>query len=165
MRIKSEELRLLYGDNLVIVDDVFTAQSIQRVCAAYAPKLVVIDQLAEFIWHDPNESRVIWYGKVVKHLRHYVANNLDCPVILNHHINRAVEVREDKRPQLSDLRDSGEVENRSDVVLLCYREDIYSGRDANQYEVPMEVRVAKNRQGETGGVAVLNFNLKEQWFS
>lgn len=165
LKIASEELRYKYGKNLIIVDDVYTIEGIHQICSQYRPGLVLIDQLAEFLWHDPKESKVSWYGKVVKYLRHYVCLGLDVPLIMNHQLNRAVEGLDDKRPQLAHLRDSGEVEQRSDNVLLMYRQDLYDGRGPEQWDVPVEIKIAKNRQGESGGVAVLNYNLKEQWFS
>lgn len=166
-RIKaaSADLRYKYANNLIIIDSAFTVQDIHQISAQYRPVLVLIDQLGDIVWHNPSESQVVWYGLAVKHLRHYVARGLDVPVILNHHINRAVEAREDKKPQLSDLRWSGDIEQKADVVLLAYRRDMWDGRGAEQYDVPLEIKVAKNRQGEAGGTAVLNYNLKEQWFS
>lgn len=165
LKVASADLRHKYAKNLIIVDDVYTIEGIHQICAQYRPSLVLVDQLAEFIWHDPKESKVSWYGKVVKYLRHYVCLGLDIPLLMNHQLNRAVEGLDDKRPQLAHLRDSGEIEQRSDNVLLVYRQDMYEGRGPEQWDVPAEVKVAKSRQGVAGEVAVLNYNLKEQWFT
>ena len=66
---------------------------------------------------------------------------------------------------LSDFRSSGEVEQRADVAWLLYRDDVYFGRGFGQVNVPMEVNIAKNRQGDMGEAVVLNYDLKQQWFT
>lgn len=79
-----------------------------------------------------------------------MAKELDVPVICLSQLSRANEKREDKRPMLSDLRDSGAIEQDADIVLFLHREDYYSeeGEDANPNEA--ECIIAKNRHGETG---------------
>lgn len=165
IKIASEELRYKYGKNLIIVDSAYTVSEMHQISAQYRPDLVLIDQLGDIVWHDPRESPVIWYGKAIEYIRHYIAKGLDVPIIINHHLNRSLEAREDKRPTLADLRWSGDIEQKGDVILLLYRRDQHEGRGVEQYDVPVEVKVAKNRQGDAGGVAVLNYNLEQQWFT
>jgi replicative DNA helicase len=69
-----------------------------------------------------------------------------------HQLNRANETRTDKRPQLSDLRDSGTVEQDSDIVLLVHREDYYDKESPRAGEG--DFIIAKNRNGETDTVTV-----------
>ena len=69
---------------------------------------------------------------------------LNVPVLVAHQLNRALEIRQDKRPQLFDLRDSGRIEEDADLVLLLYRESYYRD-DANDIT---EILIAKQRQGE-----------------
>lgn len=78
-----------------------------------------------------------------------IAKELDIPVIALAQLNRSVENRADKRPQLSDLRDSGSVEQDSDVVMFLYRDDYYNP-DTSELPNQMEVIVAKHRNGPTG---------------
>ncbi len=79
-----------------------------------------------------------------------MAKELDVPVICLSQLSRANEKREDKRPMLSDLRDSGAIEQDADIVMFLYREDYYKEESENRNIA--ECIVAKNRHGETGKV-------------
>ena len=79
-----------------------------------------------------------------------MAKELNVPVICLSQLSRANEKREDKRPMLSDLRDSGAIEQDADIVLFIYREDYY--REDTENKNIAECIVAKNRHGETGKV-------------
>ena len=79
------------------------------------------------------------------------ARELNCPVIALSQLSRAAEQRTEKKPQLSDLRDSGAIEQDADVVLLMFREDYYSENENNDLQdSKADIRVAKNRNGSTG---------------
>lgn len=82
-----------------------------------------------------------------------LARELNCPVMILSQLSRQVEMRGDKRPQLSDLRDSGAIEQDADVVMMLYREKYYDAEAESRYcgegEEIMEVHVAKNRNGQT----------------
>ncbi len=79
------------------------------------------------------------------------ARELNCPVIALSQLSRATEQRTEKKPQLSDLRDSGAIEQDADVVLLMFREDYYSDNENNDMaNSNADIRVAKNRNGSTG---------------
>jgi replicative DNA helicase len=162
---ESEKLATALGGNLLIQDEVSTLQEISRVCVQVMPDLVVIDQLPDIVWHDPSESEVSWYGKACKYIRQNVARRLNVPVILIHQLSRKVEERTDKRPILSDLRWSGEVEQRADVVLMCYRDDYYHGRLPDENNVVFELWIRKNRQGVQDACVFLTYDLSAQWFT
>ena len=79
-----------------------------------------------------------------------LVRELNVPVICLSQLSRAVEKREDKRPMLSDLRESGAIEQDADIVLFIYRDDYYD--DESEEKNNAEVIIAKNRHGATGSV-------------
>lgn len=79
-----------------------------------------------------------------------VAHELNCPVIALSQLSRETERRVEKKPQLSDLRDSGAIEQDADVVILLYREDYYQSERTDLDSIA-EIKIAKNRNGVTGG--------------
>ncbi|MBQ3446204.1 MAG: DnaB-like helicase C-terminal domain-containing protein, partial [Synergistaceae bacterium] len=80
-----------------------------------------------------------------------VAVELNCPVIALSQLSRQTENRVDKKPQLSDLRDSGAIEQDADTVILLYREDYYTESEGSGLmDSQADIRVAKNRNGMTG---------------
>jgi replicative DNA helicase len=113
-------------------------------------KLVVIDYL-QLIEpenrRDPRQEQVAQISRRLKHL----ARELDIPVIALAQVNRASEDRQDHRPRLSDLRESGSIEQDADTVYLLHRPDRY---EPGQQEGIIEVIVAKNRNGPVGEVTL-----------
>lgn len=79
-----------------------------------------------------------------------MAVSLNVPVVCLCQLSRKIEERKDKKPMLSDLRDSGAIEQDADGVLFLYREDYYTGGPADGFPSPVELTVAKNRHGKTG---------------
>lgn len=89
-----------------------------------------------------------------------IAKELDIPVICLSQLNRAVESRQDKKPQLSDIRESGSIEQDADVVMLLHRPEFYGIEKFTDDELcfnKAEIIIAKNRNGSTGSVK-LYFN-------
>ncbi|MEH7490694.1 DnaB-like helicase C-terminal domain-containing protein [Neobacillus niacini] len=85
-----------------------------------------------------------------------MAKDFDCPVICLAQLNRSVESRADKRPMMSDIRESGSVEQDADVILFLYRDRYYNKESQNN---SLEVIVSKNRNGQVGTVEV-NYSEK-----
>ena len=81
-----------------------------------------------------------------------MAKEFDCPVVVLSQLSRAVEQRQDKQPMMSDLRDSGNIEQDADVVCFLYRDDYYV-RDS-ELSNHLEITVAKHRNGPVGGFTV-----------
>jgi replicative DNA helicase len=80
-----------------------------------------------------------------------LARELDIPVVALSQLSRAVETRSDQRPKLSDLRDSGSIEQDADVVMFIYREDVVKGERSNKPNIA-EIIIAKQRNGPTGQI-------------
>lgn len=113
--------------------------------------LVIIDYLQLMQSDRKIDNKVNEVADISRAMK-IMAKELNVPVICCAQLSRASEKRgEDKRPVLSDLRDSGAIEQDADVVLLLYRDDYYKTTDKDNQEVNIaEVIVAKNRHGETG---------------
>ena len=85
-----------------------------------------------------------------------LARELDVPVVVLSQLNRAAEGREGHRPRMSDLRESGSIEQDADVIILLHREDYYHRGDPEWEENnTAEVIIAKQRNGPTGTVELM----------
>lgn len=123
----------------------------KRLKIKYGLDVVFIDHLGYLKPINPNAPRVQQVGEITKQAK-AIAKELDVSVVLLSQLSRAVEQRQDKHPQLSDLRDSGNIEEDTDTVLFLYRDDYYAEREKRTSSKPdtIEVGIAKNRDGEAG---------------
>ena len=115
--------------------------------------LIIVDylQLMSGSGNGKMESRQQEISEISRSLK-IMAKELNVPVIALSQLSRACEARQDKKPLLSDLRDSGAIEQDADVVMFLFREHYYDS-DHQPLEVEdAEVIIAKNRQGETGSI-------------
>ncbi len=117
--------------------------------------LIIIDylQLIKPGLHGANRNWALIVGEIVRELRD-LAGELDVPIVLISQLNRSVESRDNKRPMLSDLRDSGNIEEFADVVMFLYRDEYYHPDLAVELGTTGEVEIifAKQRKGPTGTV-------------
>ncbi|MDH5636879.1 MAG: DnaB-like helicase C-terminal domain-containing protein, partial [Nitrospinota bacterium] len=112
--------------------------------------LIVVDYLQLMDSRGKVESRVQEVSGITRSLK-MLAKELDVPVVVISQLSRKVEDRVggQKRPQLSDLRESGSIEQDADVVLFVYREDYYT-RDKPEIENTAEIIIGKQRNGPLG---------------
>ena len=114
--------------------------------------LILIDYLQLMEGEGNNESRQQEISKISRSLK-IIAKELDCPVVALSQLSRAPEQRADHRPMLSDLRESGAIEQDADIVMFLYRDEYYHP-DSERKNIG-EVIIAKNRHGETGSVELV----------
>ena len=148
---------ILANRNIYINDDSnLTAIDFRTRCRRFKTKhpelsLVIVDYLQLMSSgegrSDGRQQEVSDISRMLK----ATARELNCPVIALSQLSRAAEQRTEKKPQLSDLRDSGAIEQDADVVLLLFREDYYSENENNNLQdSKADIRIAKNRNGSTG---------------
>lgn len=119
----------------------------RRIKRKHGLSLVVIDYLQ--LMSDGGDTRNNEISAITRKFK-LMAKDLDLPVILLSQLSRKVEERADKRPMLSDLRDSGAIEQDADVVVMMYRDEYYHPDTPNKGVA--EANLAKQRMGETGVV-------------
>ena len=128
----------------------------RRLKAQHGLDLVVLDYL-QLMSHPKAESRQLEISAISRSLK-ALARELDVPVIALSQLSRAVEQREPPRPMLSDLRESGSIEQDADIVMMLYRPEYYAKGDvAPEDKGKAEVIIAKHRNGPTGEVRLQFF--------
>ncbi|KPA10053.1 replicative DNA helicase [Candidatus Magnetomorum sp. HK-1] len=118
--------------------------------------LIIIDYLQLMRTSDKAERRDLAIGEISGSLK-ALAKELNVPVIALSQLNRKLEERGDKRPILSDLRESGSLEQDADLVIFIYRDEVYNKDEANPNKGLAEILLRKQRNGPTGDI-ILRFN-------
>ncbi len=134
-------------------------QKCRRLQAERGLSLIIVDYLQLMRGSNRRpENRVQEISEIARTLK-TTARLLKVPIIALSQLSRAVENRDDKRPQLSDIRESGSIEAEADIVMMLYRDSYYKAKEENRREVEnfedietAEVIIAKHRNGPTGVV-------------
>lgn len=144
------------SETQIFIDDTPSITSLQlrtkarRLYAEHDLDLIMIDYLQLMSAERSASNRVQEISEISRGLKG-LARELDIPVVAASQLSRAVEQRQDKRPQLSDLRDSGSIEQDADVVIFIYRDEYYNPETSERPNIA-EVNVAKHRNGPTAMV-------------
>ncbi len=128
------------------------------------PQIIFIDYLQLMKSDIPTNDRRVEVETISRDLKN-IANETGSVIVLLSQLNRGVESRNDKRPMMSDLKESGGIEADANMIMMLYREDYYDREavDVLSGKSEVEVNIAKNKDGETG-VIKLDFYKKIQRF-
>ncbi len=153
--LKLVESARTIGNSNLIIDDTssISISELRSKCRKYKLEhnlgLVIIDYLQLMSGSKKSESRQQEISEISRSLK-ALAREINAPVIALSQLSRAVEQRPDKRPMLSDLRESGAIEQDADVVMFIYRDDYYN-HDSEEAGVS-EIIIGKQRNGPTGTI-------------
>jgi len=148
----------VFGDTHIYLDDTPAITPLQlrtkcrRLHLEYGLDLIIIDYLQLMGGDTRTDNRVQEVSYISRNLK-VLARELNVPVLAAAQLSRAVEQRSDKRPVLSDLRESGSLEQDADIVMFIYRPDQYE-KDTVKQNVA-EIIVAKHRNGPVGKVELV----------
>lgn len=121
----------------------------RRMKAEKGLDLVIIDYLQLMHGESRTDNRQQEISELSRYLK-LLAREMDCPVLVLSQLSRAPEMRPNHRPILSDLRESGSIEQDADIVIFLYRDDYYN--EESEKQGICEVNLAKHRNGPTGTV-------------
>jgi replicative DNA helicase len=148
----------VFGDTHIYLDDTPAITPLQlrtkcrRLHMEFGLDLVIIDYLQLMGGDTRNDNRVQEVSYISRNLK-ILARELNVPVLAAAQLSRAVEQRSDKRPVLSDLRESGSLEQDADIVMFIYRPDQYDKDNVKQNIA--EIIIAKHRNGPVGSVELV----------
>lgn len=133
--------------------------------ASDKPQVIFIDYLQLMTSDTPSNDRRVDVEKISRDLK-IIANETGCVIVLLSQLNRGVESRNDKRPMMSDLKESGGIEADASMIFMLYRDDYYN-REGVQDEdkSELEVNVAKNKDGSTGVVKFEYYKSTQRFFT
>ncbi len=147
-KLRTVSLHIDESAGLTVSELRANARRLSRQCGKLG--LIVVDylQLMSVSTSMSDENRATAIGEISRGLK-MLAKELQCPIIALSQLSRGVESRTDKRPMMSDLRESGAIEQDADVIMFIYRDDYYL-KEASKEPGVAEVIISKQRNGPTG---------------
>jgi len=143
----------VFVDDSPVTNPISLRAKARRIKQKHGLALVVVDylQLMETGKAENRQQEIAQISRQIKAM----ARELEVPVIAVSQLNRSVDSREDRKPRMSDLRESGALEQDADVILFLFREEVYRQTEENRGLA--ELLVAKQRNGPTGSIPLLFF--------
>jgi len=144
-RMQDAQVYIDETPGLSAVDLRARARRLARQCGKLG--LIVIDYIQLMSASGPGENRATEISEISRALKS-LAKELDCPVVALSQLNRSLEQRPNKRPIMSDLRESGAIEQDADVILFIYRDEVYNPDSPDKGTA--EIIIGKQRNGPIG---------------
>jgi replicative DNA helicase len=143
-----QDAKIFIDDTAALTPTELRARA-RRIKREHGLDLIVVDYLQLMSVPGTKENRATEIAEISRGLK-ALAKEIHCPVIALSQLNRGVEQRENKRPVMSDLRESGSIEQDADMILLIYREEVYNKETPKKGVA--DIDLAKHRNGETGDI-------------
>lgn len=151
-------------DTRLLIDDTssMSMEDVWRKISRYRPEFVVIDHMGLVSSREENE--VLALGQISRSGK-ILAKQFDIPVVMLYQLNRGTEMRDNKRPTMSDIRGSGKIEENADNIFFLYRPDYYDdAKPVQQVTSETEIIIAKFRDGMRNIAVKLLYHLGDQEF-
>jgi replicative DNA helicase len=159
----ASDLMFTFGRRLLIHDKPADIATMWQMTATNRPDLVVVDHI-RFVTDDHGENENKRLGWIAKRLRD-LAKQFDCHVLCLAQLSRSSKERSDKRPILTDLRDSGELEENADNAWMLYVPADNTSAITNRNMVDLELWIRKARDGVRDACVYMDFDRRQQWLS